>query len=107
MKVKSSKPQRRIGRPPAGARAGERVKDYPQLSIRLQEDINAKLQAMSLVGSQPPWRIITEAIDVYLRDRPESEQQRVAEWVGRRRKKKSEPGGAHFRLHASDFNRLR
>jgi len=91
MKVKSSKPQRRIGRPPAGARAGERVKDYPQLSIRLPEDIKAKLQALSLVGSRPQWRIITEAIDCYLRDRSESEQQMVAELVGRRRKKKSEP----------------
>jgi len=70
---------RRIGRPPAGARAGERVKDYPQLSVRVPGDVKAKLQAISLVSSRPQWRIITEAIDCYLRDRTDAERERVHE----------------------------
>ena len=41
--AKASTEPRRIGRPPAGARAGEKVKDYPQLSIRLPGDVKAKL----------------------------------------------------------------
>jgi len=82
---KSSKPVRRIGRPPAGARAGEKVKDYPQLSIRLPIDIKAKLQALSLVSSRPQWRLISEAIEAYLRERPEAEQRMVEELVGRSR----------------------
>ena len=85
MAPKSSKPPRRIGRPPAGAHAGEKVKDYPQLSIRLPGDIKAKLQALSLVGSRPQWRIITDAIECYLRERSESEQKMVDELVGRSR----------------------
>jgi predicted DNA-binding protein len=89
MATKSSKPHRRIGRPPAGAHAGEKVKDYPQLSIRLPEDIKAKLQALSLVSSRPQWRIITEAIECYLRERSEPEQQMVAELVGRSRRRKN------------------
>ena len=75
----STKEHRRIGRPPAGARAGERVKDYPQLSVRVPGDVKAKLQAISLVSSRPQWRIITEAIDCYLRDRTDAERERVHE----------------------------
>ena len=84
MAPKSSK-QHRIGRPPAGARAGEKVKDYPQLSIRLPDDIKAKLQALSLVSSRPQWRIITEAIECYLHERSEAEQRMVNDLVGRSR----------------------
>jgi len=76
-------PPRRSGRPPAGAREGEKVKDYPQLSIRVPGDIKAKLQALSLVSAQPQWRLVTDAIDCYLRERPEAEQQMVADLVGR------------------------
>jgi predicted DNA-binding protein len=77
--------RRRIGRPPAGARAGERVKDYPQLSIRLPDDVKAKLRALSLLGARPQWRIIAEAIEGYLRERPEAERQMVEELAGRSR----------------------
>ncbi len=85
MSRKTGKEPRRIGRPPAGAREGEKVKDYPQLSIRLPADIKAKLQALSLVGSRPQWRLISDAIECYLRDRPESERKMVEELVGRAR----------------------
>ena len=83
MKSKASK--RRIGRPPAGAKEGEKVKDYPQLSIRLPADIKAKLQALSLIAARPQWRIITDAIDCYLRERPEPERRMVDEIAGRSR----------------------
>ena len=73
----SVKERRRIGRPPAGARAGERVKDYPQLSVRVPGDVKARLQAISLVSARPQWRIITDAIDCYLRDRTDAERQQV------------------------------
>jgi len=86
MPRKSSKLlRRRIGRPPAGAREGEKVKDYPQLSIRLPAEVKAKLQALSLVGGRPQWRIITDAIDCFLRDRPEAERRRVDDLTRRPR----------------------
>ena len=77
--------RRRIGRPPAGAREGEKVKDYPQLSIRLPNEIKAKLQALSVISSRPQWRLISDAIECYLRDRPEAEQKMVNELVVRSR----------------------
>jgi predicted transcriptional regulator len=83
MAPKAAKERRRIGRPPAGARVGEKVKDYPQLSIRLPGDVKAKLQALSLIASKPQWRIITDAIDCYLRERTEPERRMVDELAGR------------------------
>ena len=85
MTSKGSRPKRRIGRPPAGARAGEKVKDYPQLSIRLPAEVKAKLQALSLVASRPQWRIIIEAIDCYLHGRSDSERRKVHDLIGRLR----------------------
>jgi predicted DNA-binding protein len=81
----ASNERRRIGRPPAGARDGEKVKDYPQLSIRLPGDVKAKLQAISVLASRPQWRIITDAIDCYLRERPEAERLMIDELAGRSR----------------------
>jgi predicted DNA-binding protein len=83
MPPKVPKERRRIGRPPAGARVGEKVKDYPQLSIRLPAEVKAKLHAISLVSARPQWRLITDAIDCYLRTRPEAEQAMVQELLGR------------------------
>jgi predicted DNA-binding protein len=85
MATKATTSGRRIGRPPAGARDGEKVKDYPQLSIRLPDDVKAKLQALSLLAARPQWRIVTDAIECYLRDRPEAERRMVAELAGRSR----------------------
>jgi hypothetical protein len=81
---RASKPHK-LGRPPAGARAGEKVKDYPQLSIRLPGDVKARLHALSLITSRPQWRIITDAIDCYVRERPQSERRLVDEIAGRSR----------------------
>ena len=78
---------RRIGRPPAGARAGDRVKDYPQLSIRLPGDVKAKLRALSVVNKLPQWRLITEAIECYLRGCPEAERRMVEELVASNRRR--------------------
>jgi len=83
--VKVPKEPGRIGRPPAGARAGEKVKDYPQLSIRLPGDVKAKLQALSVITGRPQWRLITDSIECFLKDRPDAEQRMVHELVGRSR----------------------
>jgi predicted DNA-binding protein len=61
-------PRRRAGRPPAGAREGEKVKDYPQLSIRLPIEMKARLNALSAVTGLAQWRVVVEAIDCFLCD---------------------------------------
>jgi predicted DNA-binding protein len=85
MARRKKEPKRRIGRPPAGAREGEKVKDYPQLSIRLPAEVKAKLQALSLVSARPQWRLISDAIECYLRDRSDREQHMVEVIVRRSR----------------------
>jgi hypothetical protein len=70
-------PRRRIGRPPAGTRPGERVKDYPQVSLRLPEEIKARLQRLSALRSQPQWRIVCDAIECYLRELAPEERRRL------------------------------
>jgi len=87
--AKARKETRRIGRPPAGARPGEKVKDYPQLSIRLPGDVKAKLQALSVISGQPQWRLIADSIECFLRQRPEAEQRMVHELVGRSRSRRN------------------
>jgi hypothetical protein len=77
--------RRRIGRPPAGARAGEKVKDYPQLSIRLPAEVKAKLHALSLIESRPQWRVIADAIDCYARGRSSAERRLIAALARRSR----------------------
>ena len=83
--AKAPKESRPIGRPPAGARPGEKVKDYPQLSIRLPGDVRAKLQALSVISGRPQWRLIAESIECFLTERPDAEQRMVHELVGRSR----------------------
>jgi hypothetical protein len=77
--------RRRIGRPPAGAQDGEKVTDYPQLSIRLPAAARATLQALSLIESRPQWRVISDAIDCYTKSRSESERKLIEELAGRSR----------------------
>jgi hypothetical protein len=76
---------RPIGRPPAGARAGEKVKDYPQLSIRVPVDIKATIHALSKIHGRPQWRLVTDAVACYLQTRPDSERRLVKELVGRKK----------------------
>ena len=78
MPSKSSKPPRRIGRPPAGAHAGEKVKDYPQLSIRVPLEFKARLNALSAVTGLAQWRVIVEAIDCLFHGLPQRDRDLVS-----------------------------
>ena len=82
-------PRRRVGRPSAGARAGEKVKDYPQLSVRVPPDIKSRVDALSQVRGESQWHIVTDAIECYFRDLPSTEQKRVEQALrvnGKRRR---------------------
>jgi hypothetical protein len=67
---------RRPGRPPAGDR-GERVKDYPQVSVRLPRDIRDKLIVLGQLRAQPQWRLIVDAVECYFRDLTTEERRQV------------------------------
>jgi predicted DNA-binding protein len=65
-----AKERRRVGRPPAGAKDGEKVKDYPQLSVRVPIEFKARLNALSAVTGLAQWRVIVEAINCLFHDLP-------------------------------------
>lgn len=73
----NGKERRRAGRPPAGAREGEKVKDYPQLSVRVPSEMKARLTALSAVTGLAQWRIIVEAIDCFVGDLPPTDRDLV------------------------------
>jgi predicted DNA-binding protein len=77
--------RRRPGRPSAGAQPGEKVRDYPQLSIRVPLQAKLKLGALSVMKSKPQWRIVLESIDCFIRSLPESDQRIVQELIKRPR----------------------
>jgi predicted DNA-binding protein len=69
--------RRRAGRPPAGAREGERVKDYPQLSIRVPVEIKARLNALAAVTGLAQWRVIVKGIECLVQDLPQHDRKLV------------------------------
>jgi hypothetical protein len=73
-----------MGRPPAGASAGEKVKDYPQLSVRIPQEAKLFLGALSVMQSKPQWRIMLESIECLRRSLSEADQLRVQELIKRR-----------------------
>ena len=72
------------GRPPAGVRKGERVKDYPQTSLRLPPEIKDKLHALSRASGTPQWRVVSAALECFFRDRSTAEQRQVISYLKRR-----------------------
>jgi CheY-like chemotaxis protein len=80
----SDKPSRRgRGRPPAGRKPGERVKDYPQLAIRVPPHVRDTLRALGRATRQPQWRILQDAITRYIEARPPDEQALLGNLVER------------------------
>jgi hypothetical protein len=78
MAQRDQKPKRRLaGRPPGGARPGEKVKDYPQVSLRIPPAQKSQLYALSILRSKPQWRVLVDALDCLMRELPDPERREV------------------------------
>ena len=69
-----------MGHPPTGLRPGEKLSDYPRMTIRLPPDVRAELDAAGYVLGRPQWRVLVEAIRAYVGNGPglsEDAQRRV------------------------------
>lgn len=53
---------KRKGRPAGGLRAGEKVRDYPRLTVRVPRRVVDLLEAMARKEGRPQWRILADAI---------------------------------------------
>ena len=90
MRVMDSKAKAvRLGRPPLG-RKGEKVSDYPQVMIRLPQATKDILEALSGLTGTPVWRLIDQAVDVYVKQLSESERKLLTS-VRQRRAAASSP----------------
>lgn len=71
MAAKAKGDKKRVrGRPPAGKRPGERVTDYPRLALRLPRETYERLQDLANELQQPQWRVLSDAVDAYIRELP-------------------------------------
>jgi CheY-like chemotaxis protein len=71
------------GRPPAGVREDELVSEYPQLSLRVPADVQERLRALAAIGNRPQWRVLSDAVDAYVRHQPADIQQLVSRLLDR------------------------
>ena len=78
----ASQGKRKRGRPPAGY-DGDKVSAYPQMTIRLPLETRAKLNTLSLLLRSPIWRIVDQAIDVYVTHLPKTDQEILGPLVER------------------------
>jgi hypothetical protein len=79
MARREEKPSRRAGRPPGGAHPGEKVKDYPQVSLRIPPVLKSQLYALSILRAKPQWRVLIDALECLMRELPDSEKRKVHE----------------------------
>jgi hypothetical protein len=62
-----AKPKKRgRGRPRGGVAPGERVRGYPQVTVRLPAPLMARVRALAVVRGVPLWRLFMDAVDAYL-----------------------------------------
>jgi len=71
------------GRPPAGVREGERVTDYPQLSVHVPEELRLRLQALAQVTGQSQWRVLSAAVNSYIERLDDDERKLIGAMLDR------------------------
>jgi CheY-like chemotaxis protein len=70
--------RKRRGRPPGGDQPGERVVDYPQLSVRVPQTTLRKLRAIGTVSRLSQSKVLTEAVDLYIGSLSEDRRKLIA-----------------------------
>jgi CheY-like chemotaxis protein len=75
--------KKKRGRPPGGDQPGERVVDYPQLSVRVPRAALRKLRAAATVQRLSHAKVLSDAIDRYL-DALQPDQKTLVEGLLRR-----------------------
>ena len=69
--------KRGAGRPPTGSH-GERVSDYPRLTVRIPRGTKNRLELLSTLRGVPVWKLLDTAVLAYIEQLPEDERRDVA-----------------------------
>jgi hypothetical protein len=62
--------RREVGRPGAGIRPGEKVREYKRITVRLPDDVRAELEAAAGALKRPAWRVVLDAVRAYVGSGP-------------------------------------
>jgi CheY-like chemotaxis protein len=93
----------RRGRPAAGLKPGERVSDYPQLSVRVPQSTIETLHAVCSVTGDPQWRVLADAVNRYIARLPDDRRRLLEGLLERGEKLFKQP--ARRRRHSTTKNR--
>ena len=69
-----------MGRPPSGP-DGERVSDYPRLTIRIPFTTKRKLEALSARRRVPVWQLVDSAVLEYFARLPDTERRLLTKFT--------------------------
>lgn len=61
---------KKTGRPRGGIRPGERLRDYPTLTVRVPPETRATLRALCAAKQMPAWMMIRHLVVCFVRDLP-------------------------------------
>jgi len=90
------------GRPAAGVRPGERVRDYPMLNVRIPPDTHAMLRVLSDEHGMPQWQMLRRVVAFFVQELPAGTRRLV-----RRRTMRRDPAEADGRKRAARARRAR
>src|SRR5688572_21146299 len=68
---------RKRGRPRGGVRPGERLRDYPVLTVRVPPDTRAMFAALCTRRRVPRWLMLRHLIVCFVRSLPANERRRI------------------------------
>jgi len=68
---------RKRGRPRGGVRPGERLRDYPVLTVRVPPDTRAMFTALCMRRRVPRWLMLRHLIVCFVRNLPANERRRI------------------------------
>jgi hypothetical protein len=72
------KPKRgKPGRPRGGVRPGERLRDYPTMTVRVPPETRAMLRALCASEQMPTWLMIRHLVVCFVRDLPARQRRAV------------------------------
>jgi hypothetical protein len=70
---------RKRGRPRGGVRPGERLRDYPVLTVRVPPDTRAMFTALCARRRVPRWQMLRHLIVCFVRNLPANERRRIVQ----------------------------
>lgn len=81
--------RRSVGRPPSGPR-GERVSEYPALTVRIPRATKDTLLALAALRKTTAWQLVNDALGAYVEQLPPSDRRVLAQFTAQMSQHQSE-----------------